>query len=162
MMLFSNMRLSQCIRHLLCPRLFPDATEETTITTTDPIDPKKTITEKLLTNLEAKVKSRDHLLRELQKRDKNVAQPLRRALSLEHKLDESAIERIRTRSANYKPVKNSEQAKSSEQAMTRASCPPKANVKVLSADEKVRLKASLSSLKWAMEQKEQVSKSNVN
>ena len=77
-------KVSQCIRHLLCPRLFPDATEETTITTTDPIDPKKTITEKLLTNLEAKVKSRDHLLRELQKRDKNVAQPLRRALSLEY------------------------------------------------------------------------------
>lgn len=38
----------------------------------------------MLTNLEAKVKSRDHLLRELQKRDKNAAQPLRRALSLEY------------------------------------------------------------------------------
>ena len=44
---------------------------------------RNSIKEKMLVNLEAKVKSRDHLLRELQKRDKNAAQPLRRALSLE-------------------------------------------------------------------------------
>ena len=60
-----------------------------------------------------------------------------------HKLDESAIDRIRRRSA-YNTVNNKfgspMSLRRSETAMTRVSCPPKANVKVLSADEKVRLK----------------------
>lgn len=41
---------------------------------------KVSISEKLLSNLEAKIKSRDILIKELKKRD---AAPLRRALSLE-------------------------------------------------------------------------------
>lgn len=41
---------------------------------------KVSVSEKLLSNLEAKIKSRDLLIKELKKRD---AAPLRRALSLE-------------------------------------------------------------------------------
>jgi len=56
---------------------------------------------KLLANLESKLRNRDYLLNELQKRHASSERPIRRALSLEHKLDEVALDKVRRRS---KPI----------------------------------------------------------
>lgn len=53
---------------------------------------------KLLANLENKLRNRDYLLNQLQKRHSSSEMPIRRALSLEHKLDEVALDKVRRRS----------------------------------------------------------------
>merc|ERR1712131_548401 len=69
------------------------------VTSLDHIDSEKEeLKLKLLANLENKLRNRDYLLNQLQKRHASSEMPIRRALSLEHKLDEVALHKVRRRS----------------------------------------------------------------